>query len=137
MANIPHDRIVPDIMDWQLTECDINKDIRVSDFFHATGLKIQVRHAHHLFRIYIKSKGVDTVCRLEEQKTKLGKETSPIETINTIFNPTEQVERRLIHIEKKIDALTREVGRIAKPFTAVEAVPYDILPQNGNGDKSN
>ena len=31
---------MPDIMDWQLTECDINKDIKVSDFLHVTGIKI-------------------------------------------------------------------------------------------------
>jgi hypothetical protein len=29
-----HERIVPDIMEWYLTECDINKDIKVSDIFH-------------------------------------------------------------------------------------------------------
>jgi hypothetical protein len=37
-----HERLVPDIMEWQLTGCDINKDIKVSDFFHYTGIKIQV-----------------------------------------------------------------------------------------------
>jgi len=33
-----------DIMDWQLTECDINKDIKISDFFHLFAIKVQVRH---------------------------------------------------------------------------------------------
>lgn len=61
-----------------------------------------------------------------------------IETINTIFNPNEQLDRRLTRIENKLDALIREGGkRIAKPFTAVEAIPYDISSQNGKGDKSN
>src|SRR5215212_5225348 len=50
-----HERIVPDIMDWELTECDINKDIKVSDWFRFTGLKIHIRNLDHLFRIYIKS----------------------------------------------------------------------------------
>jgi hypothetical protein len=27
------ERIVPDIMDWQITECDINKDIKIGPFF--------------------------------------------------------------------------------------------------------
>ena len=39
---------VPNVMEWELTECDINKDIKVSDSFHYTGLKIQVKHMDHL-----------------------------------------------------------------------------------------
>src|SRR5205823_8526501 len=63
-----HERLVPDIMDWHITEADINKDIKVSDLFHFTTIKVQVRHLDHLFRIYIKSMGKDTVCRIEENK---------------------------------------------------------------------
>ncbi|MGA7370433.1 MAG: hypothetical protein WBX01_14990, partial [Nitrososphaeraceae archaeon] len=61
-----HERIVPDIMQWYLIQCDINRDVKVGDWLQFTGIKIQVRHAFHLFRIYIKSKGKDTVCRVEE-----------------------------------------------------------------------
>ncbi|MFZ0514734.1 MAG: hypothetical protein WAM14_24230 [Candidatus Nitrosopolaris sp.] len=35
-----HERIVPNVLEWKLTECDINKDVKVSDWFHYTGLKI-------------------------------------------------------------------------------------------------
>jgi hypothetical protein len=83
-----HERIVPDIMEWELTEFDVNKDIKVSDWFQCTGLKIQVKHWDHLFRVYIKSKGKDTVCRAEESVTYSGvKRSSAIETINSVFNP--------------------------------------------------
>ena len=50
-----HERLVPDIMDWQLTEADINKDIKVSDVFHFSAIKVQVRHLDHLFSVYVKS----------------------------------------------------------------------------------
>ena len=63
-----HERLVPDIMDWQLTEADINKDIKVSDVFHFSAIKVQVRHLDHLFSVYVKSMGKHTVCRLEERK---------------------------------------------------------------------
>jgi hypothetical protein len=33
-----HERLVPDIMEWQLTEADINKDIKVSDLFHFSAI---------------------------------------------------------------------------------------------------
>ena len=29
-----HERIVPDVLEWELTECDINKDIKVTDLLH-------------------------------------------------------------------------------------------------------
>jgi hypothetical protein len=35
-----HERLVPDIMEWQLTEADINKDIKVSDIFHLSAIKV-------------------------------------------------------------------------------------------------
>jgi hypothetical protein len=35
-----HERIVPDIMEWSLTECDINKDVKVSDLFHFSANKV-------------------------------------------------------------------------------------------------
>ena len=64
-----HERIVPDLMEWELTQCDVNRDIRVSDWLQFTGIKIQVKHMDHLFRIYIKSMGEKRVCRIEESLT--------------------------------------------------------------------
>jgi hypothetical protein len=95
--NDPHERNVPDIMEWFLTECDISRDIKVSDWLHYTGIKIQVKHLDHLFRIYVRSMGRDTVCRLEEEKHP-GK--TAIEAINEIFNPHERVEKHLAEQDK-------------------------------------
>ncbi len=61
-----HERIVPDVMDWQITEYDINKDIKGSHLLHFSAIKVQVKYHDHLFRIYIKSKGKETVSRVEE-----------------------------------------------------------------------
>ncbi|HET7283660.1 MAG TPA: hypothetical protein VFI70_03165, partial [Nitrososphaeraceae archaeon] len=61
-----HERIVPDILEWELTQCDINKDIKVSEALQYTGIKIQVKDFDHLFRVYVKSIGKDTICRVEE-----------------------------------------------------------------------
>jgi hypothetical protein len=93
-----HERIVPSIMEWELTECDINKDIRVNDFFHFTAIKIQVKHLDHLFRIYIKAIGKDTVCRIEETKNP---KKPAIDVINDVFNPTEKLEKRFTDQERK------------------------------------
>ena len=85
-----HERLVPDIMDWHITEADINKDIKVSELFHFTAIKVQVRHLDHLFRIYIKSMGKDTVCRIEENKHP--KKKPAIEFISDVFNPPERFD---------------------------------------------
>jgi hypothetical protein len=63
-----HERLVPELLEWELTECDINKDIKVCDLLHFTDIKVQVKHLDHLFRIYIKAMGESTVCRIEENK---------------------------------------------------------------------
>jgi hypothetical protein len=95
-----HERIVPDILQWEITECDINKDIKVSDILHFTGIKIQIRHLDHLFRTYIKAMGKDTICRIEENKRP---KITAIEFINDVFNPLEKLEEYLREYDKKID----------------------------------
>jgi hypothetical protein len=72
----------------KLQEADINKDIKVSDLLHFSAIKVQVKHLDHLFRIYVKSMGKDTVCRVEESKCP---KKPVIEFINGIFNPPERL----------------------------------------------
>jgi hypothetical protein len=82
--------IVPKIMKWELTECDINKDVNISDMLHLAAVKIQVKHLDHIFRIYVKSMEKNTVCRVEETKPP---KKPVIEAINEIFNPRERFDR--------------------------------------------
>jgi hypothetical protein len=88
-----------------LTQCDVNRDIRVSDWLQFTGLKIQVKHMDHLFRIYIKSMGEKTVCRIEQSLSRVSKDnkSSAIETVNNIFNPVEKVEKQIEEMSTKLD----------------------------------
>ncbi|MGH9986178.1 MAG: hypothetical protein ACRD8W_19725 [Nitrososphaeraceae archaeon] len=98
-----HERAVPDIVQWHLTECDINRDVKVSDWLQFTGLNIQVRHVFHLFRLYIKAKGQDTLCRVEESFSFNDK--TVIESINNIFNPNERLEKQIADLVRKVDLL--------------------------------
>jgi hypothetical protein len=98
-----HERAVPGIMQWYLTQCDINKDVKVNDWLQSTGLNIQVRHMFHLFRIYIKTKGADTLCRVEESISPNNK--SAIEAISDIFNPNERLEKQIADLGRKLDGL--------------------------------
>jgi hypothetical protein len=96
----PHERFVPPILKWYLTQCDVNKDIPVGDWFQATCLKTQVRHLDQLFRIYIKSMGEKTVCRCEKS-LNLKKQTC-IEAINEIFDPNERTNKQLARILEEV-----------------------------------
>lgn len=89
-------------MEWYLTECDINRDVKVSDWLHYTGLMIKVKHLNHLFQIYIKSMGKDTVCRVEERKQQINRPA--IEVINDVFNPYEEIEEMFKQIMEKLDS---------------------------------
>lgn len=102
LLNDKHERIVNDVLEWELTECDINKDIKVNDLLHFSAIKVQVKHLDHLFSIYIKSIGKDTVCRVEERKHP---NQSAIEFINDVFNPFERVEKQIAQCAKNIDGL--------------------------------
>jgi hypothetical protein len=107
ILNDKHERIVPDVLEWELTECDINKDIKVTDLLHFSGIKIQVKHLDHVFRVYIKALGKDTVCRVEESKQP---KKRAVEFINDVFNPTEKIERQLSGISEQLDKLASFQG---------------------------
>jgi hypothetical protein len=92
--------VVPDIEKWEFTECDINRDIKVSDILHFAGVKVQVKHMDHLFRVYIKKIGEDTFCRIEETK-HLKKPV--IEAIHDIFNPYERIQKQIAEIQSMLN----------------------------------
>jgi hypothetical protein len=90
-----HERIVPALMNWYITEFDLNKDVKVSNLLQFSGINIQVRHLDHVFRIYVKSMGEHTVCRIEESKHT---QKPILQAINDIFNPWERAEKMLQQI---------------------------------------
>ena len=108
-----HGRIVPNVLEWEVTECDINKDVKVSDWFHYIGLRIQVKHMDHLFSLYIKSIGKDTVYRVEERKHP---HKPALDFINDIFNPMEKVEKQIVALNTKISAV---YDIVSKPRTTI------------------
>lgn len=105
----PHERLVPNVLTWHLTQCDIDKDIIVSDWFQVTALKVQLSHLDHLFRLYIRSMGKDTVCRVEEA---VNPNRPCIEAINEIFNPNERTNKLLIELVQKISQLEIVLARL-------------------------
>ncbi len=81
----PHERIVPPIMKWILTGCDINKDVAISDKLQLTAINIQLKDADRVFRLYIKSLGDKAVYRVEES---LKMRCSLVDVLRTIRGPS-------------------------------------------------
>ena len=81
-----HERIVPPIMKWILTGCDINKDVTVSDKLQLTAINIQLKDADRVFRLYIKSLGDKAVYRVEES---LKMRCSLVDLLHKIRSPSE------------------------------------------------
>jgi hypothetical protein len=94
--NLPHQIAVPDIDRWEFTECDINRDVRVSDLVHFAGVKVQAKHMDHLFRVYTKKIRDKVFCRVEETKSL---SMTIVEAIDHIFNPYERIEKQLSEIQ--------------------------------------
>jgi hypothetical protein len=118
-----HERFVPDITSWEMTQWDINKDVQVNEWTQIVGSKIQVKHACHLFRIYIKPRGGNTVCRVEESLSSKNKPA--IEVINSIFNPTERIEKQLSYISIKVDQLLSILGGGSTNVIACDKSPIN------------
>jgi hypothetical protein len=87
----PHERIVPPIMKWILTGCDINKDVTVTDKLQLTAIDIQLKDADRVFRLYIKSLGDKAVYRVEES---VKMRCSLVDVLRTIRSPTELQDKK-------------------------------------------
>ncbi|MGA8085183.1 MAG: hypothetical protein WB988_25290 [Candidatus Nitrosopolaris sp.] len=55
----PHERIVPPIIKWVLTGCDINKDITVTDMLQLSAINIQLKDAD---KIVLDRPGLSDFC---------------------------------------------------------------------------
>ena len=97
-----YERIVPDISEWEVTECDFNKDIKISDYFHMTALKIRIKHLDHLLGLYVKAMGQNTVLRVEETKRP---KMRVADFITDTFNPMEKFQTELFELGRKVTEL--------------------------------
>jgi hypothetical protein len=121
LLNDRHERIVPDISEWEVTECDFNKDIKVGDFLHMTALKIRIKHLDHLLGIYVKAMGQSTVFRVEETKRPSIRVT---EFITDTFNPTERLWSEMADQRRQINEIYHIVSKLFAPqnFTEEKSV---------------
>jgi hypothetical protein len=66
MVSDPHEREVPQVNDWVLKLCDVNKDVEITDKCQIVLPDLQLRYVGKVFRIYVKSLNDRAVARVEE-----------------------------------------------------------------------
>ena len=117
LLNDSHERIVPAISEWEVTECDFNKDIKVSDYFHMTALKIRIKHLDHLLGLYVKAMGQDTVLRVEETKRP---NMRAADFIIDIFNPMGGLQSELLDQRRKINEMYDIIKKSLAPQSSTD-----------------
>jgi hypothetical protein len=58
------EKIVPDVMEWSLIQCGMNRDSEIDDKMQLTLPDIQLKYADRVFRLYVKSLHDKAVCRI-------------------------------------------------------------------------
>lgn len=104
----------------------MNKDIKVSDLLHYNAIKIRVKHFDHLFSIYIKAKGTDTVCRVEENKHF---KKPLIDSINNIFNSIEELKKQIAAIYDIVSGLAGQ-GQLANRTNVTGLLKEETMDTN-------
>lgn len=82
----PNERILPPLMDWKLNQCDVNKDIEITDMEQLTLPDIQIMEVDQVFRLYVKALEQKAYYRLEESKKINQKISSGLENLLKIYN---------------------------------------------------
>jgi hypothetical protein len=89
------ERIVPPIIDWCLKQCDVNKDIEITDKMQFTLPDIQFRYAGRVFRAYVKVLGEKAAFRCEES---LKVDLNLMDGIHYAKDPDKVLERKLDYL---------------------------------------
>lgn len=110
IVNDPRERAIPNIMEWRLSGCDINKDIEISDMVQLSSIDIQLNCADRVFRLYVKSLHDKAVYRCEESLAF--KYTPLVEALDKIRNPNKILESKFDMMLVLINQLRQKVDSI-------------------------
>jgi hypothetical protein len=98
---------VPPITEWVLKQCDLNKDIEISDKAQITLPDIQLKYVQRVFRLYVQSLQGKAVYRAEESLTL---RNAPIcEALRSLRNPHESKIEELSGTVKSLETLLNRV----------------------------
>src|SRR5215208_197067 len=123
VLNDPRERVVPSVMEWYLSGCDINKDIEISDMMQLSSIDIQLKYADKVLRLYVKSLHDKAVYRCEES---LAFNNTPIvEALEQIRNPYKALENKIDNIAAAI--VGKQLSRKVDSILNCKAIGYNEI----------
>jgi hypothetical protein len=117
----PKERHVPPVMEWVLKQCDLNKDVEITEKAQVTLPDIQLKTVAGVFRLYVKSLTNKAVCRAEES---LIVDSLLPEALDNIRRPCKSIENKL---SKILDILQRNENTIDGSSLAANAPGNDVV----------
>ena len=102
------ERHVPPLLSWVLKQCDLNKDIEISDKAQIALPDIQLIHADRVFRLYVKIIEGKAYCRGEESLVL--NQLLP-HALDTIRHPYKSLESKIDTLTKLLDKAYGPVDR--------------------------
>jgi hypothetical protein len=97
----PRGRLVPQISTWILKQCDLSKDVPITDKAQVTLPDIQISTAFRVFRLYVKNIRGQAHYRCEESLQV----NQPLQILDSMLNVNQGVEKRIDELSGKIDSL--------------------------------
>ena len=116
VSSDPRERVVPYITDWHLVQCDVNKDIEITDKAQLTLPSIQLKYAGRVFRTYVKLLGEKAAYRVEES---VKVDLSLIYAFDYISQNRE--------LQKQVNDLTATVKKIAAALGVLVSTNSDHI----------
>jgi hypothetical protein len=105
--NDSRERIVPDINEWILKQCDLNVDIELSSLGQVTLQDIQVSTFGRVLRMYVKILESKSVARWEETMTP---NSLLLEAFDSIVHPHRTLENQMKELSAKLDTIIAEIS---------------------------
>ncbi len=102
----PRGRIVPNITQWILKQCDFNKDVPITDKAQITLPDIQLSTAFQTFRLYVNNLGGKAYDRCE---ASLNINQPLVTYLNSTINPFVEIFSKLELMSKQINAIAEKL----------------------------
>jgi hypothetical protein len=94
-------KYVPNLLNWILKQCDLNKDVEIDYIAQLTLPDIQLKSADRIFRLYVKIKEGKADCRGEESLTL--NQIVP-EALDNIRHPYKSLEKKIDHVIQLLES---------------------------------
>jgi hypothetical protein len=99
------EREVPQITEWILKECDLNKDVEIDEKCQMYLPDIQLKYAGQVFRMYIKSLHDRSVCRVEKSLTLDLPLARALDSITSPVKAMTELKNEIMRLSQKIDLM--------------------------------